>query len=295
MRDLTTPFARILIICVLSLSNAAQVANKFPYKISEMPFNATALERRIDKRCGASGSAKIKAQRTQNQAKNNFGVSGTPVKVTFDDFDALEKASAVAKNCWKKNLNGCKKLAFERPVRNSKRKSPLLPNNREQLKDLVTTADGGSIGEGTIVSLTANVYDSHYSNLAKGESVDCNSKGVLGNDIHIVLLESLDSPKECESVTAEISPHFRPQTWMHFHNMENEPSKIKGIDFSEFQAVRITGPLFYDASHSPCRNGQGGPKRRSIWEIHPVYKLEVKINNQWRNFEDWAKAQDLDQ
>jgi hypothetical protein len=41
------------------------------------------------------------------------------------------------------------------------------------------------------------------------------------------------------------------------------------------QVVRVTGQLFFDGSHSPCAGGKGSPKRASLWEIHPVYALDV--------------------
>ena len=43
---------------------------------------------------------------------------------------------------------------------------------------------------------------------------------------------------------------------------------------------RITGQLFFDASHKPCKNGKGpNPKRISIWEIHPAYAIDVCSNS----------------
>lgn len=45
--------------------------------------------------------------------------------------------------------------------------------------------------------------------------------------------------------------------------------------------VRITGQLFFDASHLPCSGGiagSGDPARCSNWEIHPVYAVDVCKN-----------------
>jgi hypothetical protein len=165
--------------------------------------------------------------------------------------------------------------------------------------------------------LEARVLDSHYSNTkyniygyknhkpirGQGESVNCKgvpdldaSSEIDRNDIHIVL-EAPGVMDECLSVTAEISPHFRPNSWRRFHNMgpnslgEDVNLEAKGVNFNKFQMVRITGPLFYDASHEPCSPGKhASPARRSIWEIHPAYKLEVKSNGQWMSFDDWAKT-----
>jgi hypothetical protein len=42
--------------------------------------------------------------------------------------------------------------------------------------------------------------------------------------------------------------------------------------------VRITGQLFFDGSHVPCKDGEpvgSNPRRLSVWEIHPIYHLDV--------------------
>jgi hypothetical protein len=45
----------------------------------------------------------------------------------------------------------------------------------------------------------------------------------------------------CESLNAEISPHFRPETWL----------DIVGLNIAPKRPLRITGQLFFDASHQP--------------------------------------------
>jgi hypothetical protein len=40
--------------------------------------------------------------------------------------------------------------------------------------------------------------------------------------------------------------------------------------------VRLKGQLFFDASHVPCRPGKPvNPARSSVWEIHPIYSVDV--------------------
>jgi len=98
----------------------------------------------------------------------------------------------------------------------------------------------------------------------KGESVNCNRLSEEENDIHIPLgiTTALD---ECQSVTAEMSPHFRPGKWT--------PENINSVGE---HLIRITGQLFYDSSHTPCTPGNRvSPPRASVWEIHPVYAIEV--------------------
>ena len=85
-----------------------------------------------------------------------------------------------------------------------------LPQNRSVLRNLPTTA--GSFSEGKVVRITAFVIDAHGSNLSSGETVNCKQKGAENNDIHIVLGEKSPNDDECTSVTAEMSPHFRPRS-----------------------------------------------------------------------------------
>ena len=55
--------------------------------------------------------------------------------------------------------------------------------------------------------------DAHYSNLGSGESVNCKRPDQESNDIHIVLGQTAEEKDECNSVTAEMSPQFRPAVW----------------------------------------------------------------------------------
>jgi hypothetical protein len=97
-----------------------------------------------------------------------------------------------------------------------------------------------------------------------GESVNCYRPSDEENDIHIVLGQQTKAD-ECASITAEMSPHFRPAKW----TQDN-------VNSIGEHPIRVTGPLFYDSSHVICEPGKRTvPKRASLWEIHPVYALEV--------------------
>lgn len=296
----STP-ALLFLLFAFAVSAFAQ-PNKFPFSEAQMRdrLNGTPVERGIDKACSAEGSATKDEQKAQNRGKNDFSQTSAPVKIRITDFDRLEKATVRARNCWKKNLSGCKKLELKGG----------LPVDRTKLVNMAKTADGQDIGEGTVVSLEAKVLDSHYSNTkfniynrtgpparGSGESVNCKNNAVDWNDIHVVLAAP-GVTNECLSVTAEISPHFRPTAWRRFHDMgknrlgEDINNTARRVDLSKFQMVRITGPLFYDASHQPCSAGhRTSPARRSLWEIHPAYKIDVKVNGQWMGFEDWVNSQ----
>ena len=104
-----------------------------------------------------------------------------------------------------------------------------------------------------------------------GESVNCNLPAEEQNDIHIALVEQAGQ-SECTSVTAEMSPHLRPTQWTAIvKNQKTHAALVEKLP------VRITGQLFFDAMHKPCdaAGKPDGPSRQSLWEVHPVYKIDV--------------------
>ena len=132
--------------------------------------------------------------------------------------------------------------------------------------DLVKVG-GGRAGEGTHVQLVAFLQEAHFpkSNVKKGERVNCKLTGQENNDIHIALVSNPNEDDSCNSFTAEMSPHFRPEAWRDIVdlNLGNRP-------------VRVTGTLFFDGSHQPCTaTKRTSPPRASVWEIHPVYGFDI--------------------
>ena len=125
----------------------------------------------------------------------------------------------------------------------------------------------GGVGEGTRVQFVGFVLDAHVSNAKKGELVNCTKPGEEFNDIHIELVKTATEDDACNSVTAEMSPHLRPEAWTDLPSLS-----IK-------RPVRVTGPLFFDGSHRACHGDtRPSPNRISVWEIHPVYQFEVCKN-----------------
>ena len=210
-----------------------------------LPFDAIKEHHPIDDSCSADGAAQPDTpQAAQNDAKNNFCSTGTPVNIDFDVLHQLQADAAKPDSGITFGSDG------------------QLPKDRTVLRDLPTKA--GNLSEGEVVRLVAFVMDAHYSNLGKGESVNCKQPDKESNDIHIVLADSDQEKDECNSVTAEMSPHFRPEVW--------DPTDLNQ---KNAHLYRFTGQLFFDASHRPCSGGKGSPKRSSLWEIHPVYALDI--------------------
>jgi hypothetical protein len=203
-----------------------------------LPFATIATSQPIDSECGTSGDA-ASALGAQDAVKNNFCAGGKTVTLTFADYAPLQAAAE-------------KKLGAKYTP----------PANRSVLRDLVALR-GTKVGEGDVVRLVAYVDRARYSDVGDGESVNCHHKNDGNNDVHIPLIQN-QGDEECTSVTAEISPHFRPASWT-----------VKNLNDLTVP-VRITGQLFFDASHKPCVGSKvENPKRRSVWEIHPVYAVEV--------------------
>jgi len=233
----------------------------------ELPFETTAKEQSIDDYCGPEGSAGSREGRAQNRAKNNFCAPGPPVLLRFSDFKALHEAARDAGIPYK-NVNGGG-----------------LPHDRSELVDMAST-DGNTLGEGDRVSFVGYIDDARYANVRRGESVNCKLRDWQNNDIHIELAERR-RPRNCDRISAEVSPHYRPSAWTAAALGE---VKDRGLP------VRITGALFFDASHNACMDG--GTYRGSTWEIHPVYRIEVckqtslsrcrrSNQSQWTDLHEW--------
>lgn len=233
-----------------------------------LPFDSIRQFHPIDESCGAGGSATDDAQIAQNTAKNNFCATGPAVSLTFDNFVQLQDAAQQAG------------ISFGSAFQ--------VPKDRSPLGSLLSLPGSGTVGEGSVVRLAAYIIAAHYSNVSKGEGVNYKMGGQEDNDIHIVLGRASSNDDPCTSVTAEISPHFRPDIWA--------PDIISGLAARRF---RFTGQLFFDASHRPCVSAQrSNPPRESLFEIHPVYAVDVctlanpdqcDVDNQtnWKSLQDW--------
>jgi hypothetical protein len=243
-----------LSLFVLTLSASFLLAQPTPKKKSGFvpgcplpaPLAGIAEPQPIDKTCSIRGFSKVVEKVAESRAKNNFCAPGPPVDISYDAFKELQKAVEDAH------------------VHLDDREHPARPSGT-----FATSA--GTLGEGNQVRFVAFVLKAKYSNTKKrsdgsvGENVNCNQPKGSNNDVHIVLVPSLDNDEE-ESVTAEAIPHKRPSDWT--------PGNLNQFHDHLF---RFTGQLFLDSSHGVCSptDTKCGPKRVSVWEIHPVYAIEI--------------------
>ena len=245
-------FKLLLALAVLSHVGIAQTA--FTPGCS-LPFHGTA-GLSIDKTCGMFGSAaEATPEGLQNKAKNNFCALAPVATVTPSILLSLQQASKA-------------KVSFGSHA--------LLPKDRSTLEKGFAVG-GKTYHEGQRVQMAAFFIETHPADLSSGESVNCDTKNdALGNDVHMALGTAYGAD-ECTSVTAELSPHFRPAEWEIIADIKAKNKTTHPAAITQFP-IRVTGQLLFDASHKLCASGKevaGNPARQSGWEIHPVYQVDV--------------------
>ena len=204
--------------------------------------------------------------------------------------DAAKQAQSKAKN------NLCAATGPSQPITYQELLDLQVKASAEKVKGLVDRSPLTKLGEGRYVEYVAFIEDAHYSDVANGEAVNCNIPGDPTNDIHIVLVQH-PSDDPCSSTTAEMIPHYRPSSWTD-----------KSLMAIKQHPVKLRGPLFYDDAHTPCTaTSRPNPKRASLWEIHPLYSIQVcrlldldQCRNStnasdWVALEDWASDPNADQ
>jgi hypothetical protein len=98
----------------------------------------------------------------------------------------------------------------------------------------------------------------------------CNCRRVDRTDIHLWLAAAADAPA-ADAMITEVIPRL-----MAAH--ENWRAKTLDHFVQQHSRVRITGWLMWDEYHA----GQIGEHRKTLWEIHPIHKIEVLSGGHWR-------------
>jgi hypothetical protein len=233
-----------------------------PLPLQLKPF--THKPQRIDYLCGNTGCHKSASNDQQNARKNNFCAPVNKLTpVTMKTFGDLGNAS-----------NNEPTIPKGEP-----------PPSRAKLANIITLSNGAKLGEGNTVTFVGYVLDARHSNVDKdepltkgnGESVQCNLLGCDYNDIHITLAEDPKETAWCNTIVAEIIPHYRPPAWDLFDSPDY-------ASFFKTHPVKVSGQLFFDGSHVACSGGNAGfnPftkhndfERLALWEIHPIYAIDV--------------------
>ena len=238
------------------------------------PYGSSSKPHAIDKTCGMTGDATSLGDQAQDKQKNNLCANGTAHSVTVDDLKNLQQA--------------VDKSGIDYGSTHSKPPHAGPPADRSSL---FTKLSSGSVKESDLVSFVGYIVEAKPGS---SETVNCHCSGPLSIDVHMALADhplnlqkapdsatkdekhaitvSNDAALCTNSFVAETIPHLRPASL--------ELTAIEPLVASKI--VKVTGPLLFDGSHRPCKGitpGSGDPSRLTVWEIHPVYKIEVCKNN----------------
>jgi hypothetical protein len=157
-------------------------------------------------------------------------------------------------------------------------------NNNKNRTDLPGDSDYVDIGWSDLESLPSDRVSDFVSapvrvvgflshkikveNTGNGESTNCNLTGNNEVDWHIYLTNS-PAQQISSAIIVETTPRTRPQhKWTTAVLAQLVDSQTR---------VRISGWLMYDSEHI----GVIGTQRATVWEVHPITKIEVQNSGQW--------------
>lgn len=146
------------------------------------------------------------------------------------------------------------------------------PHNRTKWTAAQQAAVAGF--EGVAVSATGfmSVVDTSgdHARHEKAESCNCDLVGPDEVDWHIYLVPGAAASRSA-AVVVELTPRVR----------RSHPGWSDAALKAASDSVRVTGWLMYDPDHPD----QVGKTRATVWEIHPVTKLEVWERGAWNNLD----------
>jgi uncharacterized protein YgiM (DUF1202 family) len=108
----------------------------------------------------------------------------------------------------------------------------------------------------------------NVENSGKGESTNCHLTGNNEVDWHIYLTKTSAQPIS-QAIIVETTPRTRPS-----HKWTT--GILQPVVDSQTQ-VRISGWLIYDWEHV----GVIGTQRATVWEVHPITRIQIQQNGQW--------------
>jgi len=117
------------------------------------------------------------------------------------------------------------------------------------------------LGEDTPIALVGYMIGAHPGS---PETCNCKLSGEDNNDYHINLVEHKNDPAT-NSVVVEMTPRVR----LNHPNWKLDKLTSR-LDSSNPPVIRVTGYLLFDSEHV----SRSGGERETIWEVHPVTKLE---------------------
>jgi hypothetical protein len=105
------------------------------------------------------------------------------------------------------------------------------------------------------------------------EPESCNCKDKRRRDYHLWLVSGKLDGRE-QSVIAEVSPRLLPRH-------PNWKLRILSRLAKDRARVRVSGWMMWDQEHPD----QIGKTRGTLWEVHPIHKIEVRSGGRWRDLD----------
>jgi hypothetical protein len=143
-----------------------------------------------------------------------------------------------------------------------------LPDHAKQARADWSSDDLATFGkiEATPIRVTGYLVGVHPE---KAESTNCGATDKAGVDFHTWFVDTADQEKSFSAVM-EIAPRWRQV------NPAWTSAALLAL-VKEGAQVRISGWPMYDQEHPE----QVGKTRSTLWEIHPITKIEVATNGGW--------------
>lgn len=142
-----------------------------------------------------------------------------------------------------------------------------VPKDRSKWKQ--DDADEIAKFEGVSLTLTGYLVAIKPQDTGSGETTNCRWTKYSETDWHMALVEEPGQGEKL-AVVVETTPRVRVK-----HKKWTETNLAPWLDSD--LPVRISGWLMFDPEH---RNHMG-KYRNSMWEIHPITKIEVWKNDKW--------------
>jgi len=153
---------------------------------------------------------------------------------------------------------------------------PHAGRNRSQWKN-PAQIDSVTRFEGIPVSVVGYM-DTIRAQAGSAEDTNCMNKGEANTDWHVAFVEHFN---DAESTAVVVEPTPRGKQ---LHGANWALSRVRRLENprSAADSVRISGYLLFDPSHS----NHLGRFRGTLWEIHPVTRIEIFRDGAWRDLDD---------
>lgn len=243
-------FSAIVISLLFVVSTAAQ----------KLPNLAVKPKPKFDNQSVCKPEGKEGSDAEMNMAKNRIDTAAKYYPVSFDEIKNLHSADGASERDRDKLIP-----EFKREIQ----KYEGIPIRLEGYLLLVKEGSKmvGGIEEGK-------------------EKCNCDMTGFENVDYHMWLVKSPNDELK-DAIVIEMTPRVRPNH-VRWNNQEFLETDLNFIANQKIP-MRVYGWLFFDGEHKeqlfePDRPDKKRVRRATLWEIHPIIKIELKQNGRWREW-----------